>query len=93
MPTSPLKRPIPTTTQNMLTQQLPQLQKHPIINPILYHQLPPKLQYQLSQYPQTLPKILSSLSYSPQFHLQKIYNQHQSLTLNQQHFLHIPPPS
>ncbi|MDW3860725.1 winged helix-turn-helix transcriptional regulator [Staphylococcus saprophyticus] len=93
MRTSALKRAIPTTTQKMLTQQLRELEKDGIINRIVYDQVPPKVEYELSEYGQTLGKILSSLCYWGEFHVEKMYKQGESVTLNQQDFVDIPRPS
>ena len=93
MRTSALKRAIPTITQKMLTQQLRELEKDGIINRIVYDQVPPKVEYELSEYGQTLGKILSSLCYWGEFHVEKMYNQGESVTLNQQDFVDIPRPS
>lgn len=93
MRTSALKRAIPTITQKMLTQQLRELEKDGIINRIVYDQVPPKVEYELSEYGQTLGKILSSLCYWGEFHLEKMYKQGESVTLNQQDFVDIPRPS
>lgn len=93
MRTSALKRAIPTITQKMLTQQLRELEKDGIINRIVYDQVPPKVEYELSRYGQTLGKILSSLCYWGEFHVEKMYKQGESVTLNQQDFVDIPRPS
>ncbi|AMG19101.1 MarR family transcriptional regulator [Staphylococcus saprophyticus] len=93
MRTSALKRAIPTITQKMLTQQLRELEKDGIINRIVYDQVPPKVEYELSEYGQTLGKILSSLCYWGEFHVEKMYKQGESVTLNQQDFVDIPRPS
>ena len=93
MRTSALKRAIPTITQKMLTQQLRELEKDGIINRIVYDQVPPKVEYELSEYGQTLGKILSSLCYWGEFHVAKMYKQGESVTLNQQDFVDIPRPS
>lgn len=93
MRTSALKRAIPTITQKMLTQQLRELEKDGIINRIVYDQVPPKVEYELSEYGQTLGKILSSLYYWGEFHVEKMYKQGESVTLNQQDFVDIPRPS
>ena len=90
MRTSALKRAIPTITQKMLTQQLRELEKDGIINRIVYDQVPPKVEYELSEYGQTLGKILSSLCYWGEFHVEKMYKQGESVTLNQQDFVDIP---
>lgn len=93
MRTSALKRAIPTITQKMLTQLLRELEKDGIINRIVYDQVPPKVEYELSEYGQTLGKILSSLCYWGEFHVEKMYKQGESVTLNQQDFVDIPRPS
>ena len=93
MRTSALKRAIPTITQKMLTQQLRELEKDGIINRIVYDQVPPKVEYELSEYGQTLGKILSSRCYWGEFHVEKMYKQGESVTLNQQDFVDIPRPS
>lgn len=93
MRTSALKRAIPTITQKMLTQQLRELEKDGIINRIVYDQVPPKVEYELSEYGQTLGKILSSLCYWGEFHVEKMYKQGESVNLNQQDFVDIPRPS
>ncbi|NWK85007.1 helix-turn-helix transcriptional regulator [Staphylococcus sp. GSSP0090] len=93
MRTSALKRAIPTITQKMLTQQLRELEKDGIIHRIVYDQVPPKVEYELSEYGQTLGKILSSLCYWGEFHIEKMYKQGESVTLNQQDFVDIPRPS
>lgn len=90
MRTSALKRAIPTITQKMLTQQLRELEKDGIINRIVYDQVPPKVEYELSEYGQTLSNILSSLCYWGEFHVEKMYEQGESVTLNQQDFINIP---
>lgn len=90
MRTSALKRAIPTITQKMLTQQLRELEKDGIINRIVYDQVPPKVEYDLSEYGQTLGNILSSLCYWGEFHVEKMYEQGEDVTLNQQDFINIP---
>ncbi|WP_440858444.1 winged helix-turn-helix transcriptional regulator [Staphylococcus shinii] len=90
MRTSALKRAIPTITQKMLTQQLRELEKDGIINRIVYDQVPPKVEYELSEYGQTLGNILSSLCYWGEYHVEKIYEQGEPVTLNQQDFINIP---
>ena len=93
MRTSELKKAIPHITQKMLTQQLRELEKDGIINRIVYDQVPPKVEYELSEYGQTLGKILSSFCYWGEFHVEKMYKQGESVTLNQQDFVDIPRPS
>lgn len=47
--TSELKRAIPNITQKMLTQQLRELEEDCIIERIVYQQVPPKVEYVLSE--------------------------------------------
>ena len=59
--TSELKRLIPNISQKMLTQQLRELEAADIINRKVYNQVPPKVEYSLSDYGQSLSTVLSDL--------------------------------
>ena len=59
--TSELKRLMPAITQKMLTQQLRELGQDGIINRIIYNEVPPKVEYELSEYGWSLNSILDSL--------------------------------
>ena len=59
--TSELKRLIPNISQKMLTQQLRELEAADIINRKVYNQVPPKIEYSLSDYGQSLSTVLSDL--------------------------------
>lgn len=93
MRTSALKRAIPTITQKMLTQQLRELENDGIINRIVYDQIPPKVEYELSTYGQTLGELLSSLCYWGELHIEKMHQQGETVSLAQQDFVDIPKPS
>ena len=41
---------MPNITQKMLTQQLRELEADGVINRIAYNQVPPKVEYELSEY-------------------------------------------
>ncbi|MEK4874096.1 helix-turn-helix domain-containing protein [Bacillus sp. FSL W8-0102] len=71
--TSELKRLMPGITQKMLTQQLRELEEDGIINRIFYHQIPPKVEYELSEYGWTLQHILDSLCAWGEKHITKVY--------------------
>ncbi|MED0658486.1 winged helix-turn-helix transcriptional regulator [Bacillus smithii] len=71
--TSELKRLMPGITQKMLTQQLRELEEDGIINRIVYHQIPPKVEYELSEYGWTLQHILDSLCAWGEKHITKVY--------------------
>ncbi|GAA4710984.1 winged helix-turn-helix transcriptional regulator [Brevibacillus fulvus] len=71
--TSELKRLMPGITQKMLTQQLRELEQDGIIERIIYNQVPPKVEYQLSEYGWSLKNILDSLCSWGEQHIIKKY--------------------
>lgn len=56
-----LKRSMPSITQKMLTQQLRALEESKLINRIIYDQVPPKVEYSLTDYGRSLLPILTDL--------------------------------
>ncbi|KGR78210.1 winged helix-turn-helix transcriptional regulator [Ureibacillus manganicus] len=71
--TSELKRLMPNITQKMLTQQLRELEDDGVINRIVYNQVPPKVEYELSEYGRSLENILNLLCTWGENHLTKVY--------------------
>ncbi|MEC0093499.1 HxlR family transcriptional regulator [Paenibacillus macquariensis subsp. defensor] len=71
--TSELKKLMPGITQKMLTQQLRELEADGIINRIIYNQVPPKVEYELSEYGTSLESILNSLCNWGEQHIIKEY--------------------
>jgi DNA-binding HxlR family transcriptional regulator len=71
--TSELKRLMRGITQKMLTQQLRELEEDGIINRIVYNQVPPKVEYELSEYGWSLKDILDSLCAWGENHITKVY--------------------
>ncbi|MCL6586297.1 MAG: helix-turn-helix transcriptional regulator [Anoxybacillus sp.] len=71
--TSELKRLMPGITQKMLTQQLRELEEDGIIHRIVYNQVPPKVEYELSEYGWSLKEILDSLCAWGEKHITKVY--------------------
>lgn len=67
--TSELKRLIPNISQKMLTQQLRELEAADIINRKVYNQVPPKVEYSLSDYGQSLSTVLSDLCTWSEMHV------------------------
>jgi len=61
MRTGQLRRAIPNITQKMLTQQLRELEDDGIITRKVYNQIPPKVEYSLTDYGHSLNKILEDL--------------------------------
>ncbi|MNQ99446.1 putative HTH-type transcriptional regulator YtcD [compost metagenome] len=71
--TSDLKRLMPRITQKMLTQQLRELEDDGIVKRIVYNQVPPKVEYELSDYGASLKPILDSLCMWGETHIIKEY--------------------
>ncbi|GGH70783.1 putative HTH-type transcriptional regulator YtcD [Paenibacillus silvae] len=71
--TSDLKRIMPAITQKMLTQQLRELEDDGIVNRIVYNQVPPKVEYELSEYGWSLEPILNALCNWGDQHIIKEY--------------------
>ena len=58
---SELERAIPAITQKMLIQQLRQLETDGIVRRIVHHQVPPKVEYCLTEWGQALCPVLDGL--------------------------------
>lgn len=71
--TSELKRLMPNITQKMLTQQLRELEEDGVINRIIYQQIPPKVEYELSEYGRSLESILNLLCNWGEQHITRVY--------------------
>ncbi|WP_284139113.1 MULTISPECIES: winged helix-turn-helix transcriptional regulator [unclassified Virgibacillus] len=56
-----LRRKIPKITQKMLTSQLRELESHSIVNRKVYPQVPPKVEYSLTEYGEKIIPILNSM--------------------------------
>ena len=65
-----LKRLIPDITEKMLTQQLRELEQTELVQRKIYHQVPPKVEYSLTEYGQTLRRILLELGVWGQRHIE-----------------------
>ncbi|MBS4223022.1 winged helix-turn-helix transcriptional regulator [Lederbergia citrea] len=55
---SELKRLMPDITQKMLTKQLRELEEEDIIDRVIYPQIPPKVEYSISEYGKSLQPVL-----------------------------------
>ncbi|MEK3734827.1 MULTISPECIES: winged helix-turn-helix transcriptional regulator [Paenibacillus] len=71
--TSELKRLMPQITQKMLTQQLRELEQDGVINRIIHNQVPPKVEYELSEYGWSLQGILDALCAWGENHIDRVY--------------------
>src|ERR1700738_1771743 len=58
---SDLERAIPAISQKMLIQQLRQMEKDGIVHRLVYHQVPPKVEYGLTEWGQALCPALNAL--------------------------------
>lgn len=58
---SELKRQIPCVTQRMLTKQLRELEADGLVNRIVYAEVPPRVEYELTKEGKTLKSILNAL--------------------------------
>jgi DNA-binding HxlR family transcriptional regulator len=58
---SDLERAIPAISQKMLIQQLRQMEKDGIVHRLVHHQVPPKVEYGLTQWGQALCPALDTL--------------------------------
>ncbi|GMG73322.1 hypothetical protein ShirakiTB12_17900 [Priestia megaterium] len=71
--TGELKRLMPGITQKMLTQQLRELEEDGMITRFIYNQVPPKVEYSLTKYGQSLKDILDSLCTWGEKHIERKY--------------------
>lgn len=72
---SELRRTMPTITQRMLTKQLRELEADGIVLRKVYAQVPPKVEYSMTEYGQTLAPIIHALRGWGMQHLEKIAGQ------------------
>ncbi|GAK47574.1 transcriptional regulator [Secundilactobacillus oryzae JCM 18671] len=81
MRTGELRRAIPQITQKMLTQQLRELEEDEIISREVYQQVPPKVEYGLTDYGRTLSDLLVKMSIWGEQRVAKLKAEHQDVTL------------
>lgn len=58
---SELQRAMPAITKKMLSQQLKELEKDGVVNRKVYNEVPPKVEYSLSEEGETLREILNMM--------------------------------
>ncbi|MGX7205260.1 winged helix-turn-helix transcriptional regulator [Enterococcus pingfangensis] len=78
---SDLKRGITGISQKMLTQQLRELEDDKIIDRKVYQQVPPKVEYSLSNYGRSLSDILDSLCSWGEQHVAHLQEEGQAVYL------------
>ena len=77
-----LKKLMPGITQKMLTQQLRELEEDGVINRKVYNQIPPKVEYSLTDYGWSLKGILDSLCSWGEHHIERNYPSKEEVLLN-----------
>lgn len=66
-----LKRYLPNITQRMLTHQLRELERDGLVLRTVYAQVPPKVEYRLSEYGLTLAPVIEALKAWGDAHVQR----------------------
>lgn len=66
-----LQRTIPQITRKMLTQQLRELEHDGMISRTVYPQVPPKVEYSLSDYGKTFIPVMESMARWGLFHMER----------------------
>ncbi len=59
---SELQKAIPGITKKMLTQQLRELEYHDIVHREVYHQVPPKVEYSITEYGKGMDTVLLAMN-------------------------------
>ncbi|WP_193751445.1 winged helix-turn-helix transcriptional regulator [Bacillus coahuilensis] len=79
--TSELKRRMPNITQKMLTQQLRELERDGVLRRIVYNQVPPKVEYELTDYGNSLNPALKMLCSWGEQHIEKSVSEGEEVSL------------
>ncbi|PQP87158.1 transcriptional regulator [Paenibacillus sp. AR247] len=64
---------IPSITQKMLTQHLRELEDEGIIQRIIYNEVPPKVEYELTEYGWSMKELLHMMCRWGEMHVDKKY--------------------
>jgi DNA-binding HxlR family transcriptional regulator len=75
-----LNREMPEITQKMLTQQLRELEQDGIIHRKVYTQVPPKVEYSLTEYGQSIREVLDVMSQWGRRHQKRMREMDSSIT-------------
>jgi DNA-binding HxlR family transcriptional regulator len=81
--TCELKKLMPNITQKMLTQQLKELQEDNIVYREVYNQVPPKVEYSLTEYGWSLKEVLDLLCSWGENHIEQMYPDKNAVLLPQ----------
>lgn len=75
---SELQKAIPDISKKMLTQQLKELEYHDIVHREVYAQIPPKVEYSITEYGQLMKPVLQTMSdwgAGHMQHMEKLYSE------------------
>lgn len=64
---------MPTVTQKVLTQQLRELEEDGVVTRISYNQVPPKVEYELTEYGWSLKELLHIMCRWGDKHVERVY--------------------
>ncbi len=78
-----LRRLIPGISQKMLTQQLKELETSQIVKRTSFNEVPPRVEYSLSEYGESLSEVMDSLCDWGKLHIQTLKNNVKSVCLLQ----------
>ncbi|SHE82590.1 transcriptional regulator, HxlR family [Seinonella peptonophila] len=71
--TQELNRLIPTITRKMLVKQLRELERDGIVERTVYAEVPPRVEYELTDYGQSLKPVLNTFCEWGESHLEQVY--------------------
>ncbi|WP_339297588.1 helix-turn-helix domain-containing protein [Paenibacillus sp. FSL R5-0623] len=75
---SEIQKAIPDISKKMLTQQLKELEYHDIVHREVYPQIPPKVEYSITEYGQLMKPVLQTMSdwgAGHMQHMEKLYSE------------------
>ncbi|MCP1307750.1 winged helix-turn-helix transcriptional regulator [Paenibacillus tyrfis] len=78
-----LRRHLPHVTQGMLTNQLRELERDGLITRVVYHEIPPRVEYSLSEHGKTLQAVLKGMCDWGYMHSSWIQSDQQSAAAQQ----------
>ncbi|SEM72581.1 helix-turn-helix domain-containing protein [Paenibacillus sp. OV219] len=73
---SELQRALPEITKKMLTTQLRELEYHDIVNRKIYMQIPPKVEYSMTEHGSSLTPVLMAMNDWGKAHLEHLHSLH-----------------
>lgn len=71
---SELQRKIPDASRRVLNIQLKELEAHELVTKVIYAQIPPKVEYSLTEFGKTLIPVISALGYWGDEHQERLRN-------------------